>query len=129
MVNWAAAATANLGVRMTKATNPNSAAMSGLAQPFVDAMGKLFEILDKDGDGLVSLGDISSKWQAQNNPSLPRNVVANLKKVTNAEGMLTFERFCAGLAPITEGRDEIATVVQDGGDGEEDENFLFWRPC
>jgi hypothetical protein len=42
---------------------------------------------------------VAERWQPQerNNPNLPKNVVDNLKKVTNKEGKLSFERFCAGL--------------------------------
>lgn len=43
--------------------------------------------------------DISERWnpQEKNNDQLPKNVIENLRKVVNADGMLSFERFCAGL--------------------------------
>ena len=93
----------------------NSAAYSGLPRPFLEAMRKLFEILDKEGTGYIDLEgwnlnlrsnrisskifflDIAERWQPQNNPNVPRNVIENLKKVTTKEGRLNFERFCAGL--------------------------------
>ena len=44
--------------------------------------------------------DIADKWSPNSNDNdehLPKGIVASLKKVTNSDGYLTFERFCAGL--------------------------------
>ena len=47
-----------------------------------------------------NLLDIAEKWSPNSNDTdehLPKGIVASLKKVTTADGYLTFERFCAGL--------------------------------
>ncbi len=44
----------------------SSAALSGLPQPFVQAMRKLFDILDKDGSGAISLEGIITVIQTFN---------------------------------------------------------------
>ena len=44
--------------------------------------------------------DIADKWSPNSNDNdehLPKGIVTSLKKVTMADGCLTFERFCAGL--------------------------------
>lgn len=76
-----------------------STALSGLPAPFLDAMRKLFDIMDCDRVGWIHIDDIAHRWQSQeaSNPGLPKNVVQNLRKVMNKEGRLSFERFCAGL--------------------------------
>ena len=40
---------------MSQDTNINSAAFSGLPQPFLDAMRRLFNILDKENEGLIHI--------------------------------------------------------------------------
>ena len=44
--------------------------------------------------------DITDRWSphsSHNDEHLPKGIAASLKKVTTADGYLTFERFCAGL--------------------------------
>lgn len=76
----------------------NTKVFGGLPPPFIAAMKKLFDILDTDNTGRVCFVDIASNWSPDEHDSrLPPGVIPSLKKVTTADGYLTFERFCAGL--------------------------------
>ena len=49
---------------------------------------------------MILFSDIADKWSPNSNDNdehLPKGIVTSLKKVTMADGCLTFERFCAGL--------------------------------
>lgn len=112
----------HINIIMNKTDSGSTLAFSGLPKPFLEAMGKLFEMLDDNGDGWIhysgkfwtlldkekresstkvgSCLDVSKRWNpchAQLNQNLPKNILENLKKVTTQEGLLSFERFCAGL--------------------------------
>lgn len=41
--------------------------------------------------------DIEARWQEDSATDLPKGVIESLRKVTPTNGLLTFERFCAGL--------------------------------
>lgn len=69
----------------------------GLPRQFVASMRTLFEIMDEPKTGSVHFADIESRWRDDESKRIPRGVVECLKKVTPPDGMLTFERFCAGL--------------------------------
>lgn len=47
--------------------------------------------------GFVKFSDIESRWREDETRDLPKGVVECLRKVTPANGLLSFERFCAGL--------------------------------
>ncbi|CAG0893808.1 unnamed protein product [Cyprideis torosa] len=88
------------GSRMGKLAT--SAAFEGLPPKFVEALKTLFDILDDQKTGLVKFNEIEARWKGDvengNSPSgLPAGVLDSLAKVTPANGLLTFERFCAGL--------------------------------
>lgn len=62
-------------------------------------MRTLFDVMDDKRTGYVRLTDIEKRWQ-ENAPisrDLPNGVIDSLRKVTPANGHLSFERFCAGL--------------------------------
>ncbi|GIY01692.1 suppressor APC domain-containing protein 2 [Caerostris darwini] len=69
--------------------------LDALPAPFVSAMRVLFDVMDDQRTGYVSLADIEERWKE--NGSVIRGLVESLRKVTPANGLLTFERFCAGL--------------------------------
>lgn len=71
--------------------------VDSLPKQFVLAMRTLFDIMDDKKTGFVRLVDIENRWQDDGSQALPRGVTEALRKVTPPNGMLTFERFCAGL--------------------------------
>ncbi|CAG9761775.1 unnamed protein product [Ceutorhynchus assimilis] len=74
-----------------------SSTLDGLPKPFVAAMRTLFDIMDDKQTGLVNFADIEARWQDDGSKGLPKGVLESLRKVTPSNGMLSFERFCAGL--------------------------------
>lgn len=68
-----------------------------LPKQFVSAMRTLFDIMDDKRTGFVRLSDIEHRWQDDGAKGLPHGVIDSLRKVTPLNGMLSFERFCAGL--------------------------------
>lgn len=74
-----------------------SSTLDGLPKQFVTAMRTLFDIMDDKRTGLVNFSDIENRWQDDGSKGLPKGVLESLRKVTPPNGMLTFERFCAGL--------------------------------
>lgn len=59
-------------------------------------MKTLFDILDDQQTGFVKFIDIEKRWQ-DDGAKGPTGVVDSLRKVTPASGLLSFDRFCAGL--------------------------------
>lgn len=72
-------------------------ALDALPKAFVASMKTLFDILDDNQTGFVKFSDIEKGWQDDDSKGLPRGVIDSLRKVTPLSGLLTFERFCAGL--------------------------------
>lgn len=68
-----------------------------LPKQFVTSMRTLFDIMDDKKNGFVKLTDIEHRWQDNGAKGLPHGVIECLRKVTPHTGLLTFERFCAGL--------------------------------
>jgi len=73
------------------------ATVESLPKQFVLAMRTLFDIMDDKRTGFVNLADIENRWQDDGSKGLPRGVIDSLRKVTPSSGLLSFERFCAGL--------------------------------
>lgn len=61
---------------------------------FVSAMKKLFDIMDDQRTGYVKFTEIENRWQ---DDGATPGVIESLRKVTPSNGLLSFERFCAGL--------------------------------
>ncbi|XP_044762036.1 suppressor APC domain-containing protein 2 [Coccinella septempunctata] len=76
-------------------TSPST--LDGLPKQFVSAMRTLFDIMDDKRTGYVNFSDIENRWQDDGSKGLPKGVIESLRKVTPPNGLLTFERFCAGL--------------------------------
>ncbi|XP_039286493.1 suppressor APC domain-containing protein 2 [Nilaparvata lugens] len=74
-----------------------NSALEGLPKQFVHAMRTLFDIMDDKGYGFVEFREIQNRWQDDGTKGLPKGVIESLGKVTPADGLLTFDRFCAGL--------------------------------
>ncbi len=75
----------------------NSGPIENLPKQFVSAMRTLFDLMDDKRTGFVRLSDIEQRWQDDGAKGLPHGVIECLSKVTPLNGMLSFERFCAGL--------------------------------
>ncbi|XP_070149628.1 suppressor APC domain-containing protein 2 isoform X2 [Polyergus mexicanus] len=74
-----------------------SSTVDGLPKHFVNAMRTLFDIMDDQNTGFVKFADIEGRWQDDGTQGMPKDILDSLKKVTPPSGMLSFERFCAGL--------------------------------
>lgn len=77
--------------------NTASSALDNLPKQFVYSMRTLFDIMDDKRTGFVRLSDIEQRWQDDGSKGLPPGVIDSLRRVTPASGLLSFERFCAGL--------------------------------
>lgn len=53
--------------------------------------------MDDKRTGFVNFADIENRWQDDGSKGLPKGVLESLRKVTPPNGLLSFERFCAGL--------------------------------
>lgn len=53
----------------------------------------LFNLMDTENSGKISLSEIEVRWKDQNS----REIISHLKKITPASGLLSFERFTSGL--------------------------------
>lgn len=71
--------------------------LENLPKKFVSSMRTLFDIMDDKRTGFVKLSDIEARWQDDGSNGLPHGVIDCLRRVTPISGMLSFERFCAGL--------------------------------
>ncbi|XP_046997370.1 suppressor APC domain-containing protein 2 isoform X1 [Schistocerca americana] len=78
-------------------SQPQSATLDGLPKQFVIAMRTLFDIMDDKRTGYVKFSEIENRWQDDGTKGLPKGVIDSLQKVTPPNGLLSFERFCAGL--------------------------------
>ncbi|KAJ4436128.1 hypothetical protein ANN_18755 [Periplaneta americana] len=76
---------------------PQSTTLDGLPKQFVVAMRTLFDIMDDKRTGYVKFSEIENRWQDDGTKGLPKGVIDSLQKVTPPNGLLSFERFCAGL--------------------------------
>ncbi|KAH9495539.1 hypothetical protein Btru_013526 [Bulinus truncatus] len=84
---------------MTTILNTHSGrdSVDGLPKQFLSSLRILFDILDENQTGYVRLRDIESRWSDDGVKGLPPGVVDGLRKVTPVNGLLTFDRFVAGL--------------------------------
>ncbi|XP_030380154.1 suppressor APC domain-containing protein 2 [Scaptodrosophila lebanonensis] len=71
--------------------------LDALPKQFVLSMKKLFDILDDKHCGFVRYADIEKGWQDDGSKGLPQGVLDSLRRVTPSSGLLSFDRFCAGL--------------------------------
>ncbi|XP_069863063.1 suppressor APC domain-containing protein 2 [Dipodomys merriami] len=88
----AAAATAERG-----RPPPAAPGTEGLPRAFLQSLRTLFDILDDRRRGCVHLREIESRWRGADARELPRGVLEGLRREAPASGLLTFERFVAGL--------------------------------
>lgn len=96
----------------------SSSTLDGFPKQFVTAMRTLFDIMDDKHTGFVNFADIEARWQDDGSKALPKGVLESLRKVTPPNGMLSFERFCAGLK-ICLLRNQVERRTDDNGKLEE----------
>lgn len=82
---------------MSDARQQRSTTLDGLPKQFVSSMRTLFDIMDDKKTGYVKFSEIERRWHENGTKGLPSGVLESLRKVTPTNGMLSFERFCAGL--------------------------------
>ncbi|XP_065367802.1 suppressor APC domain-containing protein 2 [Calliphora vicina] len=106
-----------------------ASAFDALPKAFVQSMKTLFDILDDQQTGYVKFIDIEKGWQDDGSKGLPRGVMESLRKVTPTSGLLTFERFCAGLKLCllrnqsqAQGQNENILIKQMGNNGNSNNN-------
>ncbi|XP_034951780.1 suppressor APC domain-containing protein 2 isoform X2 [Chelonus insularis] len=68
-----------------------------LSKNFINAMRVLFRIMDDQNTGFIQYSDIELLWQDNGNEGLSRGILEALKEVTPPNGLISFDRFCAGL--------------------------------
>ena len=84
--------------------------MDALPKQFLSSLRILFDILDENRTGLIRLQDIESRWSDDGVRGLPPGVVDGLRKVTPPNGLLSFDRFVAGLKLVlVKRRDSTST--------------------
>ncbi|XP_054158086.1 suppressor APC domain-containing protein 2-like [Oppia nitens] len=70
----------------------------GMSKQFVNALHELFDVMDSNGMGYVRYADIATQWEEDDSdPLFPKGLINCLSKVTLPNGLLTFDRFCAGI--------------------------------
>ncbi|KAH9395697.1 Adenomatous polyposis coli tumor suppressor protein [Tyrophagus putrescentiae] len=70
----------------------------GMSKQFVKALQQLFDVMDTTSTGTIRYVDLATQWEEdQSDPLFPRGLVTCLAKVTLPSGLLTFDRFCAGI--------------------------------
>ncbi|CAG2166792.1 unnamed protein product [Oppiella nova] len=70
----------------------------GMSKQFVNALHELFDIMDSTGTGCVRFAEIAAQWEEDDSdPFFPKGLINCLSKVTLPNGLLTFDRFCAGI--------------------------------
>lgn len=82
----------------------------GLPKQFLSSLRILFDILDENQTGFVRLRDIESRWSDDGVRGLPPGVVDGLRKVTPSSGLLSFDRFVAGLKLVLTKKKEANTT-------------------
>ncbi|XP_017481472.1 PREDICTED: suppressor APC domain-containing protein 2 [Rhagoletis zephyria] len=98
MMNMSSNTKINSNITNTNACGSTSASpMDALPKQFVASMKTLFDILDDQHTGFVRFLDIEKGWQDDGCKGLPHGVIDSLRKVTPPSGLLSFDRFCAGL--------------------------------
>lgn len=70
----------------------------GMSKAFVLALREIFDVLEDKKSGAIQFSDIACKWVEDDLvPDLPKGLIKCLQKVTPPNGLLTFDRFCAGV--------------------------------
>jgi hypothetical protein len=81
-----------------------------LPPEFVNYMRTLFDILDANNSGFVRLSDIEACWGQKNGDSTSQGtgVLKQLRKVTPANGLLSFDRLCRGYGQALRSNESIS---------------------
>lgn len=70
----------------------------GMSKQFVTALQQLFDVMDTDNVGTIRFEDLAVQWdEDEHDPYFPKGLITCLAKVTLPNGLLTFDRFCAGI--------------------------------
>ena len=70
----------------------------GMSKQFVKALKQLFDVMDTDRSGTIKYSELATQWEEDlSDPFFPKGLIICLAKVTLPNGLLTFDRFCAGI--------------------------------
>lgn len=84
-------------IELCEATEDNPF-IHGMSKQFVAALQQLFDVMDTEQSGTIHFADLANQWEEDDgDPFFPRGLIACLAKVKLPNGMLTFDRFCAGI--------------------------------
>lgn len=75
----------------------------------------------------ISISDIEARWQENAVAELPKGVIESLRKVTPPNGLLSFERYCAGLK-ICLLRNQMESRNKNGDLNDDCQKHLSQRP-
>ena len=91
---------------------------NNLPPEFIKYMRTLFDILDENNTGFVKLSDIEACWGHKNNASTVQGtegVLEYLRKVTPANGLLSFDRLCMGFGHALHSKEVVS--IPNGSPG------------
>lgn len=105
--------------------------LDALPKQFIKLLRTLFDILDEEHTGFVRFSDIEARWEDGVVKGLPSGVIIALRKVTPANGYLSFERFVAGLKlalfnqirPDSQQSDKENKIAYQSRDGHQTDNI------
>lgn len=84
-------------IELCEATEDNPF-IHGMSKQFVKALQQLFDVMDTDHTGTIKYTDLAKQWEEdQSDPFFPKGLITCLAKVVLPNGLLTFDRFCAGI--------------------------------
>ena len=92
-----------------------------LPPEFVKYMRTLFDILDENNTGFVKLSDIEACWGRKNGDSTSHGtgILEQLRQVTPANGLLSFDRLCKGFGQALHSKEGVSIPNGSTGDGYE----------
>ncbi|KAH7636900.1 hypothetical protein HUG17_7106 [Dermatophagoides farinae] len=84
-------------IELCEATEDNPF-IHGMSKQFVAALQQLFDVMDTEQLGTICFADLANQWEEDDgDPFFPKGLIACLAKVKLPNGLLTFDRFCAGI--------------------------------
>lgn len=102
----------NLTMELCEATEENPF-VHGMSRSFVNSLQQLFIVLDSSQSGTIRFHDLAAMWASEDEEEddddnrkskedneatlLPKGLMNCLARVTLPNGLLTFDRFCAGI--------------------------------
>ncbi|UXI21564.1 von Willebrand factor C and EGF domain-containing protein [Sarcoptes scabiei] len=84
-------------IELCEATEDNPF-IHGMSKSFVKALQQLFNVMDSEQTNTIRFHDLANQWEDdESDPFFPKGLINCLAKVQLPNGLLTFDRFCAGI--------------------------------